>query len=89
MKKSLVTVSVIVAAGAAWTGASWFTGKLIEQQMDEAVNNTNRQLQDFLPKTGLNWAMGMFRAAFLAAKSAMCCALMVAPPRCHSAEAQR
>lgn len=52
MKKSLVTVSVIVAAGAAWTGASWFTGKLIEQRMDEVVNNANRQLQDFLPKTG-------------------------------------
>ncbi len=38
MKKSLV----IVAARAAWTGASWFTGKLIEQRMDEVVNNTNR-----------------------------------------------
>lgn len=27
MKKSLVAVSVIVVLGAAWTGASWYTGK--------------------------------------------------------------
>jgi uncharacterized protein YdgA (DUF945 family) len=52
MRKSLVAVSVIVAACAAWTGASWFTGKLIEQRMDEVVNNVNSQLQSFLPKTG-------------------------------------
>ncbi|HDV5963957.1 TPA: DUF945 family protein, partial [Yersinia enterocolitica] len=37
MKKSLVAVSVIVVLGAAWTGASWYTGKLIEQRMGELV----------------------------------------------------
>jgi hypothetical protein len=33
MKKSLVALSTIVVLGAAWTGASWYTGKLIEQRM--------------------------------------------------------
>lgn len=68
MKKSLVTVSVIVAAGAAWTGASWFTGKLIEQRMDEAVNNTNRQLQDFLPKTGAKLGYGYVQSGIFSSK---------------------
>lgn len=53
MKKSLVAVSVIVVLGAAWTGVSWYTGKLIEQHMDEQVANANSQLQSAYPKAGL------------------------------------
>jgi len=52
MKKSLITVGIIVAVDAKWTGTSWFTGRLIEQRMDEVVNNANSQLQNFLPKIG-------------------------------------
>ncbi|HHE0257100.1 TPA: DUF945 family protein, partial [Yersinia enterocolitica] len=52
MKKSLVAVSVIVVLGAAWTGASWYTGKLIEQRMGELVNNANDQIRTLLPKAG-------------------------------------
>lgn len=53
MKKSLVAVSVIVVLGAAWTGVSWYTGKLIEQHMDEEVAAANTQLQTAFPKAGL------------------------------------
>ncbi|MDE9500158.1 YdgA family protein, partial [Xenorhabdus bovienii] len=34
MKKSLVAVSVIVALGAIWTGASWYTGKKLEEHLN-------------------------------------------------------
>lgn len=56
MKKSLVAVSVIVVLGAAWTGASWYTGKLIEQRMGELVNNANGQIRTLLPKAGVKFA---------------------------------
>jgi len=65
MKKSLVAVSVIVVLGAAWTGASWYTGKLIEQRMGEVVDNANSQLKAYLPKAGVklgyeNYQRGIF-----------------------------
>ena len=65
MKKSLVAVSVIVVLGAAWTGASWYTGKLIEQRMGEMVDNANSQLKVYLPDAGIklsyeNYQRGIF-----------------------------
>ncbi len=39
MKKSLVAISVIVVLGAAWTGASWYTGKQLEQNMGDALRS--------------------------------------------------
>jgi len=54
MKKSLVAVSVIVVLGAAWTGVSWYTGKMIEQHMAEVSTNANSQLQSSFPKAGVN-----------------------------------
>ncbi|CNF45552.1 YdgA family protein [Yersinia massiliensis] len=56
MKKSLVAVSVIVVLGAAWTGASWYTGKLIEQRMGELVDSANGQIRTLLPKAGVKLA---------------------------------
>ncbi|MDU3928900.1 MAG: YdgA family protein [Enterobacter asburiae] len=50
MKKSLVALSIIVVLGAAWTGASWYTGKLIEQRMSALVDNANSLLKSHLPK---------------------------------------
>lgn len=67
MKKSLVAVSVIVVLGAAWTGESWYTGKLIEQHMGEVVDNANGQLKAYLPKAGVklsyeNYQRGLFNS---------------------------
>ncbi|WP_193763958.1 YdgA family protein [Hafnia paralvei] len=53
MKKSAVAVAVIVVLGAAWTGASWYTGKLIEQRMTTEVENVNSQINNYFPKAGL------------------------------------
>lgn len=53
MKKSLVVGSVIVAVGAAWTGASWYTGKLIEQHMGDMLTNVNLQIKKQLPDTSI------------------------------------
>ncbi|PHM68064.1 hypothetical protein Xekj_03640 [Xenorhabdus sp. KJ12.1] len=53
MKKSLVAVGVIVALGAAWTGASWYTGKQVEARMDEALQKANTKLAEKMPDLGL------------------------------------
>jgi len=65
MKKSLVALSTVVVIGAAWTGASWYTGKLIEQQMVAVVDNANRLLKSHLPKASIkldyeNYQRGIF-----------------------------
>ncbi|AKE10605.1 YdgA family protein [Serratia liquefaciens] len=65
MKKSLVALSTVVVLGAAWTGASWYTGKLIEQQMGAVVDNANSLLKSNLPKAGVklgyeNYQRGIF-----------------------------
>lgn len=53
MKKSAVAVAIIVVLGAAWSGASWYTGMLIEQRMDSEVARINTQLAQQLPQSGL------------------------------------
>lgn len=49
MKKSMVAVGVIVALGVVWTGASWYTGKMIESHMDDAIAQVNTQLKKVAP----------------------------------------
>ncbi len=53
MKKSLVAVGIIVALGAAWTGASWYTGKQIEQRIDQSISRANAEMKKAFPETGL------------------------------------
>lgn len=67
MKKSLTAVSVIIVLGAAWAGASWYTGKMIEQRMSEVVATANSQLKNYLPKAAVtlsyeNYQRGLFRS---------------------------
>lgn len=61
MKKSLVAVSLIAVIGAAWSGASWYTGKLIEQQMATVVANANQWLKEYLPDTGVKLSVENYR----------------------------
>ncbi|VFS53499.1 Bacterial protein of uncharacterised function (DUF945) [Moellerella wisconsensis] len=37
MKKSLVAVGVIIAVGAVWTGASWYTGSKVESEFSRVI----------------------------------------------------
>ncbi|POE06156.1 YdgA family protein [Pectobacterium odoriferum] len=53
MKKSLVAVGVIVALGAVWTGASWYTGKQMAQQIDGFTDTLNTKLKQAYPNSGL------------------------------------
>ncbi|PWD67662.1 YdgA family protein [Pectobacterium parmentieri] len=53
MKKSLVAVGVIVALGAIWTGASWYTGKQLAQQIDGFTDTLNTQIKQAYPNAGL------------------------------------
>lgn len=53
MKKSLVAVGIIVALGAVWTGASWYTGKQLAQQIDGFTDTLNTKLKQSYPDAGL------------------------------------
>ncbi|MEH0875900.1 YdgA family protein [Pectobacterium cacticida] len=53
MKKSLVAVGIIVALGAVWTGASWYTGKQLAQHIDDFTDTLNTQLKQHYPNAGL------------------------------------
>ncbi|CEE89951.1 conserved hypothetical protein; putative exported protein [Xenorhabdus nematophila str. Anatoliense] len=53
MKKSLVAVSVIVALGAVWTSASWYTGKKLEEHLDKLVTKANAELEKAFPESGI------------------------------------
>ncbi|WP_130834980.1 YdgA family protein [[Erwinia] mediterraneensis] len=67
MKKSKIAVGVVVALGIIWTGAAWFTGKQIENHMDELVQNANAQLNALSPNSRLklsyqDYQRGLFRS---------------------------
>ncbi|PHM47891.1 YdgA family protein [Xenorhabdus miraniensis] len=53
MKKSLVAVSVIIALGAVWTGASWYTGKKLEGRLDGFITKANTELKKEFPESGI------------------------------------
>ncbi|MXP48892.1 DUF945 domain-containing protein [Pantoea sp. Eser] len=53
MKKTNVAVGVIIALGVIWTGAAWFTGKQLENHMDQLLQNANTQLNAYAPNSRL------------------------------------
>ncbi|WJV55861.1 YdgA family protein [Pectobacteriaceae bacterium CE90] len=64
-KKSLVAAGIIVALGAVWTGASWFTGKQIEKNVAKFTVDLNARLKEAYPNAGLaivyqNYQRGIF-----------------------------
>lgn len=69
MKKSLVAVGIIVALGVVWTGASWYTGKQLAQNIDTVTAEFNKQLQDAYPNSGFklvyrDYQGGVFSSTF-------------------------
>lgn len=46
MKKSFVALSVIGALAAIWTGSSWYTGKIIEEKIEERLTLVNTKLAE-------------------------------------------
>ena len=53
MKKSLVAAAAIVMLGAAWTGASWYTGKLAEQHVVKLTESANKEIKQRLPDAAI------------------------------------
>ncbi|HGN1705166.1 TPA: YdgA family protein [Providencia rettgeri] len=65
MKKSLVAVGVIVALGAVWTGASWYTGSKVKDELDRVILKTNDFFAVNVPESGLNFKVeGYERGVF-------------------------
>lgn len=68
MKKSSLAISIIVVLGVAWVGASWYSGRLIEEKMGDLVNNANTQIKSHLPKADItisyqNYHRGLFSSS--------------------------
>ena len=55
-RKAGVVIGVIVIAGAAWTGAAWYTGKQAEQVVRQQIAEGNATLQTYVPNATLSLA---------------------------------
>jgi len=53
MKKTKIAVGVVIALGVAWTAGAWFTGKQLEKNMDQLVQQANAQIQNTAPESRL------------------------------------
>ncbi|KAB8313564.1 DUF945 domain-containing protein [Erwinia endophytica] len=53
MKKTKIAIGVVVALGVIWTGAAWLTGKQLEKNMDQLVQNANAQIDNMAPESRL------------------------------------
>ncbi|MEM6049815.1 YdgA family protein [Erwinia sp. P7711] len=53
MKKTKIAIGVVVALGVIWTGTAWFTGKQLEKNMDQLVQNANAQMNNMAPESRL------------------------------------
>lgn len=69
MKKTLVAAGVIVALGAVWTGAAWYTGKQLAQNIDTVTTDLNKRWQEAYPDSGIklvyrDYQSGIFSSRF-------------------------
>ncbi|WP_158379538.1 YdgA family protein [Candidatus Williamhamiltonella defendens] len=55
MKKSFLTISMVALLGAVWTGASWYTGKIIEEKMPVLTDNMNYKISSYLPQQDIKF----------------------------------
>ncbi len=53
MNKTKIAVGVVVALGVVWTAGAWFTGKQLEKNMDQLVQQANAQIQNSAPESRL------------------------------------
>lgn len=53
MKKTKIAVGVVIALGVVWTAGAWFTGKQLEKNMDQLVQQANAQIQNTAPESRL------------------------------------
>lgn len=53
MKKANVALGVVIALGVVWTGASWFTGKQVESNIDQLIDQANQLIAKNYPGSHL------------------------------------
>lgn len=53
MKKANVALGVVIALGVVWTGASWFTGKQVESNIDQMIDQANQMIAKNYPGSHL------------------------------------
>jgi uncharacterized protein YdgA (DUF945 family) len=59
-KAAGVVVGVVVVAGIAWTGASWYTGTQVESKLQESIAKVNEQLKTLAPGSNASLALASF-----------------------------
>lgn len=52
-KRTAVAIAVVVALGAVWAGAAWFTGRQVERHLDDITAEANARLNAAYPDAGL------------------------------------
>ncbi|MEC5318789.1 YdgA family protein [Brenneria populi subsp. brevivirga] len=70
MKKSLIAAGVIIALGAVWTGASWYTGRQLAQNIDEFTDNINSQIKSAYPDAALKVVYRDYQGGIFSSKAA-------------------
>ncbi|NJD85325.1 DUF945 domain-containing protein [Candidatus Erwinia dacicola] len=68
MNKTKIAVGVVVALGVVWTAGAWFTGKQLEKNMDQLVQQANVQIKNSAPESRLqlsyqNFQRGVFSSS--------------------------
>ena len=68
MKKTQIAVVTALVIGFGWIGASWYTGKKIEAQLQQSLSATNQTLSHLYPGVNLvldkaNYQRGIFSSA--------------------------
>ncbi|APG50025.1 TPA: YdgA family protein [Providencia stuartii] len=69
MKKSLVAVGVIVAIGAVWCGASWYTGSKVESELNYMIEDTNSFIKVNAPSSGLQFKVENFKRGLFSSQA--------------------
>lgn len=54
MKKTKIAIGIVVAVGVVWTGAAWYTGKQLEKNMDQMVQDANTRINEIAPESRLH-----------------------------------
>lgn len=68
MKKTRIAIGVVVALGVIWTGGAWLTGKKLEANRDQMVQNANRWLNDKLPQGHLTLSYQDYQRGLFSSK---------------------
>lgn len=50
MKKAVVAASIVILGAGSWTGASWYTGKILEQRIPEELTKFNATIAEYISK---------------------------------------